>query len=338
MVRAIFFRRVASALILLPLSVLLGTPVAGASVVPATPEISWQTAGQLTLPFEYFKQHIFVSVSLNGKPGFVFMLDSGANQNVLNLRVARELGIHPGNVHPQRDVGFGDGSIYTASQQNVYADIDSVQVAHAMSVMDLNLFEQHFQHPTDGILGVPFFRRFVVRLDFEKKTLTLFPADHFVYRGSGVRVHLRDRRRFIVMPVVIGSSRYGRHPANVIVDTGSNVTLMLYERNAHGLELDSSLLHANAGKAYGLNGYYQVAYGSIHSLQIGNAEARHVAVDYFEPNADMHPERNGVGAIGNGILQSFSVVVFDLPHRQMILEMKNTLMEQGVVRTETTDP
>ena len=42
----------------------------------------------MTVPFEYFRRHIYVTVSLQGKLGFIFMLDSGANRDILNLRTS----------------------------------------------------------------------------------------------------------------------------------------------------------------------------------------------------------------------------------------------------------
>ncbi len=337
MIGAIFRCLIVFALCLLPQTA-FGRSAMDVSAPDSAPGISWQTHGQLTFPFEYFKQHIYISVTLDGKPGYIFMLDSGANRNVLNLRTARKLGIQSGKLRQERNVGFGDGPIYTASRQYVDAEMDSIPIASEMSVMDLNQFELHFSHPTDGILGFPFLQRFVVKLDFQRKLLSMFPARQYVYRGLGVRVHLESRKGFVVIPVIIGSSRYVNHQAKVIVDTGSNVTLMLYEHYVHELNLESSLMHARAGKAYGLNGYYAVDLGSIHSLQIGDAEAHNVPVDYMQPGEEIHPGRDNVGSIGNGILQSFQAVIFDVPHRQIILEVKPPQLEPGDVRTETNGP
>jgi predicted aspartyl protease len=309
----------------------------GNQATAATPAISWHTAGEIVLPFEYFRQHIYVTASINGKPGFIFMLDSGANRNILNLRSALQLGIKP-RMAQEKDIGFGEGRTYVGPEESVDVAIGSILVAHGMSVMDLNKFEQHFHHPTDGLLGYPFFRQFVVKIDFQRKLLTLLSANAFSYHGLGIKIPLRPSKNFAVMPVTVGSAKYTHHPINVVVDTGSNVTLALYERFVHSLDLASSLSHAQSGEAYGLNGYYPVALGTIDSFQIGSAETHNLAVNYMRNDDQVGSERNIPGAIGNGILQSFQVVIFDVPHRRMIFELKPPPWQPGVERTETIEP
>jgi hypothetical protein len=336
MVEGILLKFLASTLCLLPQRAFPGTSAKGNSATPA-PAISWHTAGEITLPFEYFRQHIYVTLSINGKPGFIFMLDSGANRNILNLRSARQLGIKP-RMAQEKDIGFGDGRIYVGPEESVNAEMGSLSVASTMSVMDLNRFEQHFHHPTDGLLGYPFFRQFVVKVDFQRKLLTLSPANQFSYRGLGIKIPLRPSKDFAVMPVIVGSGKYSRHEINVVADTGSNVTLMLYEHFIHPLDLDSSLSHAQPGEAYGLNGYYAVARGSVDLLQIGTAETRNLATDYMRNDEEVGPTRDIPGAIGNGILQSFQVVIFDVPHRRIIFELKPPPWQPGLERTETAEP
>ena len=93
-----------------------------------------------------------------------------------------------------------------------------------------------------------------------------------------------------------------------------------------------------AAKAYGLNGYFDVDLGSIHSLQIGTAKARNVPVDYFEPDKEIHLARNITGGIGNGILHSFLAVIFDVPHRRVIFELERPPLHSGTTRTVVIEP
>lgn len=336
MMRGIFLTLTAALFLLpRPAAAWLAKPT---STSAAFLSISAHPTGEVTVPFEYFKQHIYVTVTLQGRPGFIFMLDSGASKNILNLRTSQQLGMKPGSMRPEGHIGFGYERIYVAPEENLNAELDNIRVAHAMSVMDLNKFERHFSHPTDGMLGEPFFRHFVVKLDFEKKLLSILPADTYSYRGLGTKIPLRTDRDFIVIPVTVGSSRYKNHVVDVGVDTGSNVTLVVYEKFVRGLDLQSSLLHAVPGQAFGLNGYYPVKHGIVDSLQIGNAGTRNLTVDYLDQSEDIGPEQNIPGAIGNGILQSFQTVIFDLPHHRMIFEVKPPPWQPGVTRMTTVEP
>jgi hypothetical protein len=313
-------------------------PAQKARTTQASAGRSFLTSGHIAIPFEYFKHHIYISVQVNGLAGLSFMVDSGADQNVLGLRAARKLGLQTGRLRQEQKVGFGDGLIYTAPRARLDARVDSIQVARSMAVIDLTRFERHFSHTTDGMLGGPFFERFVVKFDFSNHIMTLFPAVEYSYRGLGIRTRLSGtRKNFILLPVAVGSPRGLRHPIQAIVDTGSNATLMLYESFAHALQLDGSLAHAQPAKAYGLDGYYSIKRGTVPWLAIGSAETRDLPVDYI-PSGGVHPIKRSAGAIGTGILQGFQNVIFDVPHRQMIFEVKRPPLAPGVVRTETAGP
>jgi Aspartyl protease len=287
----------------------------------------------ITLPFEYFRQHIYVTVSLQGKPGFIFMLDSGANRNILNLRTSKLLGMQPLKLQQENNVGFGAAPVYIAPEERINATIDSIQVAKAMAVIDLSRLEQHFGHPTDGMLGYPFFRRFVVKLDFQRKQLSLWPAHRYSYRGPGVRVALKPSGDFPILPITLGSRGSDRHHVDVAVDTGSDATMMLYEQFVRQFDLEESRRQSTDAMAFGLNGYYPVALGSIDFFLIGDAEAHNVAVDYLAENETEAAEQKLPGAIGNGILQNFRAVIFDVPQGRMFLELKPPPMTPGTTRT-----
>lgn len=307
------------------------------STPTAPPAISWQLTGQIVLPFDYFQQHIYVPVVLNGKPGFFFMLDTGANRNILNLRTSRQIGIKPHGMTVENKIGFGSGSIYVAPEEHVGVAIGAVPVASVLSVMDLSRVEQHFGHSADGMLGTPFLRHFVVQLDFQHKLLTLLPAEHYRYRGLGFQVRLKPNKDFVVIPVTVGSSKYAHIPVDVLVDSGSNMTLLLYRPYVKALKLQGDLDRAQPGRGFGLNGYYPIAAGFIDSLRIGGAETDNLPVDFLEKEEQLPSTRNIPGAIGNGILHSFRTVIFDVPHQRMIFEVPPPPWQPGVERIETPE-
>jgi hypothetical protein len=300
-------------------------------------DASKHSSGEVTVPFEYFKQHIYVPVSLQGKPGFTFMLDSGASKNVLNLRTARKLGIHPGDMEPEKDVGFGYERIYVAPEENVGVELGDLPAAHTMSVMDLNKFETHFSHSTDGMLGYPFFLHYVVRVDFQTKLVSIYSAD-YVYHGLGMKVPIVSGKGYLVVPVTLASEQHKPHAVDVIVDTGSNVSLLLYENFLRTLDLEKSLRQSVPAEAFGLSGYYQIQRGVVDSLQIGDAETHNPAVDYLQKNEDLSSNRTVPGAIGNGVLQGFRAVIFDAPHHRIIFELPNAPLATTVVMKETMAP
>ena len=126
----------------------------------------------------------------------------------------------------------------------------------------------------------------------------------------------------MITPITLGSDRLVRYHVDMAVDTGSDATMMLYDQYVRQLELVDSRQHSVSGLAFGLNGFYPVALGSINSFYIGDAETHNVAVDYLAENETAAAGQTLPGAIGNGILQNFRAVIFDVPQGRMILELK----------------
>ncbi len=312
-------------------------PAESAQKLPMAPTQSAPrqgTAADITVPFEYFKRHIYIRVSVDGTPGLLFMLDSGANENILNLRTARQLGMGPEKIARESNVGFATGRVSVGGVKGVRAKIDTTDVADHMTVMDLTPFEQRFGHPTDGMLGSPFLRRFTVKVDFDKKMVTLFPADRFAYHGSGESVRLIGKGSSIVIPVMLSGSEYDSHGAEMEVDTGSNATLSVYRHCVHRLHLEQSILQARLGLAYGVNGDFSSTQGMMESLGIGHAETYSLPVDYFEPAEAIQPKCEVAGSMGNGVLQSFKAVIFDVSHDRIIFEANTHPVQLGAIRNE----
>lgn len=331
MLRTILAIVSASILWFLPPNLQATSAAESPGIVQTSPAISKGIA----VPFEYFRRHIYITVSLQGKPGFIFMLDSGANRNILNLRTSKQLGIRPHSLRQEKNIGFGDAPVYIAPEEDVDAAIGSVPVASSMAVIDLGRFEQHFGHPADGMLGYPFFRRFVVKLDYQRKLLSIFPPDRYVYRGAGIKIALKPSKDFVIMPAAVGGGRLPSHGINAAVDTGTDATMMLYDRYVPSLGLEESRLRAVAAFALGLNGYYPIALGTIDSFAIGDEETHNLPVDYLTEDKKAASERNFAGAIGNGILQNFRAVIFDVPHERIIFEVKPPPVIPGTVHTLT---
>ena len=132
------------------------------------PLIVAQHFAPVTVPFDYYNRHIFITVTLNGTPGMVFLLDSGTNSNILSMNTAMTMGLQPVSIQQQKGLGLGSGKVHVAAAKDIDARIGEIQVANVMAVIDLKDLEHRFGHRIDGILGFPFLQNFVVELDFDK--------------------------------------------------------------------------------------------------------------------------------------------------------------------------
>lgn len=283
----------------------------------------------VVVPFEYYNRHIFVTLTLDGHPGMVFLLDSGTNKNILNLRTSEELGLKPVSVRQAKGLGLGSGKVKIAAAKDIDAKIGNIQVANIMAVVDLRGLETHFGHREDGILGFPFLQRFVVVLDFTKDEMTLLPSKRYSYRGSGDMLYLSHRSKSATIPIVLNAEGRGEHRANVEIDTGSDVTLLLYSHYVRGAHLEEAFLSQPMREAYGLGGYFPMQVGLVQSMSMGHTQASHLYIFRMERDHPNTLEKDCVGMIGTSFLQQFQKIVFDIPGNRIILELRPVTQESA---------
>lgn len=284
------------------------------------PLVPAQHFAPVTVPFDYFNRHIFVTITLNSTPGMVFLLDSGTNSNILSMTTAATMGLQPVSVQQRKGLGLGSGKVYVAAAKDIDARIGNVEIANLMEVIDLKDLEHRFGHRIDGILGFPFLQHFVVELDFKRDLLTLMPSKRYLYRGAGDTLYLTSRSKATSIPVMVTSVGHRERRIKVEVDTGSDVTLLLYPQFVHGAHLEGIFPSNSKQQAYGLGGYFSMQYGTLNTLLMGRTEATNLTI--FKLLTDPVVARTGfAGVIGTSLLDQFGKVVFDVPRGHIILEL-----------------
>ncbi|MFO0841189.1 MAG: aspartyl protease family protein [Gemmataceae bacterium] len=135
-------------------------------------------AKPVTVPFELLKSgHMAVQVRVNGKGPYLLVFDTGAPISLLTTRLAKEAKLLSG-----KNSSFmpGFGTIGEAKIKSLEVGSQKVEDVGAI-VMDHPTVEalgRALGKKLDGIVGFPFFARFKLTLDYEKKTMTLVPTGY----------------------------------------------------------------------------------------------------------------------------------------------------------------
>jgi hypothetical protein len=125
-----------------------------------------------TVPFELLKtQHMAIKIMLNGKGPYRVIFDTGAPTNLLNNKVAKEAGITTKkplfSIFPVGDLKIKTLQIGDLKVENV----GTVVFDHPT----VTLIDKHFG-PIEGLIGFPFFARFKMTIDYQKKEMTFVPG------------------------------------------------------------------------------------------------------------------------------------------------------------------
>ncbi len=279
-------------------------PLAEVSFSPpeAVQEVGFP-AGQsaVEVPFEVFSGHLFVQVFLDGRGPFRMLLDAGG-ANVLTPQTAGAiLGLDKPATATVNVGTTSIGGVELTSQKYVVANIDP--------------FFRRVEGLDDvaGILGLEWFVRMPVRLDFARARLTLYDAPQFK-SGAGVKVPVARRGR---LPQVQGS--LDGVEGLFEIDTGSRGSLTLAPAFAASHDVAKKLGAKNVVvTGAGVSGPVRALIARAKMLKLGTVEVPNPIVAI--PRIDGEAAKIDIaGNVGHALMRQFAIT-FDLPNDALYFE------------------
>jgi predicted aspartyl protease len=282
--------------------------------VPPAPKADFAfTRGktETVLPFRFANNHIYVDAKLNGRT-FALLVDTGAS-NVITPTAARALKLR----------SVGDGQVKGAGELTASASFTRVR---SVLVGDVRLNDQLFAVvpleklgdvegvPFHGILGYELFKRFVVRVDYPTRTLTLSDAAQGSIANTGVAIPFVFNG---TVPEVAGS--IDGVAASFDIDTGSRASVGLnspfVQRHALRARFKPSV---EAVTGWGLGGATRGTVARVRDLRLGSVAIKDVVVDMSLQRQGVLSHAAPAGSIGSGLLKRF-VVTFDYQRQRLYL-------------------
>jgi len=255
-----------------------------------------------TIPFEPYRNLIFVPVRVNGSRPLAFVLDSGSGNGMIDRARAKELGLklEAGG----QGIGLGEGTFDYDLAKDVSLAFGGMEVrVAALKVVDIAHMHRVFGQRVDGTLGYPVFSRFVVAVDNDKHTLTFFSPRSFAYSGRGEKIPLMIEHN---VPYVRARLKlFGHAPVErkYLIDTGSASTTM-----ADDLLATTSSRKLGVITGVGLGTESRGFAARVEKLQLGR-----FSIENAFGRTGKWP------LIGGGILSRFNMV-FDYSRRLLVLE------------------
>lgn len=174
----------------------------------------------LRVPMDLFGGRIpFITIAVNGGRPLHVILDTGANDDILNARVVSELHLHVRD--PQR-VDQPGGAVEMGK-------VDPSEVALGGHLLDsiafvsvpLDGLQPFLGRPLDGILGYGFLARFVVELDYDRREVSFFEPATYVAPRNATRLPLTFRGKSPLVSVKLARPDGSLLTTWLELDTGS---------------------------------------------------------------------------------------------------------------------
>jgi predicted aspartyl protease len=229
-----------------------------------------------------------------------FLLDSGASVSVINLQTAKRLGLALGKRVSVQGVGADAVGFWP---QNWQATAGEVLLPSQCLAVDLSALSGSCECDVDGLIGMDFFRRRIVQIDYVADKIRLLTAAPEV--GNGDSLPLVVKRSSMRVPAKVN----GRAPQWVRLDTGC----------ASGLQLV-----ADSAGVEGQETRVAVALSKV-SVETTRSRVQLGTECFGDVGTDIHRKplfAGEAGLLGNGLLSRFGSVTVDGKTRRLILERR----------------
>ncbi len=272
-------------------------------------------AAAIDVPFEVRDGHLFVTVMLNGKGPFRMLFDADRG-NILSPKAMAALGVQPqGN--------FGTAGAGENQQEIGIARIDRLDLGDVgidgmlFAAIDVNRLMARVEGVDDvsGIVGFELFKRFPVRLDYQRARATFYDPSRFTYSGDGVRVPVKLREHVAEVEGSVDGAK-----GVFAIDSSSRGSLTL---TAPFVEKNGFVKRYGATQSFvsgaGADGYVHSLLARASSLRLGTVEIARPVVALSTKTVTPAATGDVAGSVGYGILRQFNIT-FDYANGALYFE------------------
>lgn len=267
---------------------------------------------QVKIPFEFVNNFIVIELSFNKVLPLKFIFDTGAENTLFTKREFIEVfGLKLGRKFTV--IGSDLQSTLNAYLvQNISLSTEFAEAPHQDVLVleeDYIDFEKHIGMIIHGIAGADLFKRYVVKIDYQKQELVLFrKLPKFSSTYDKVNLSIEKSKLYTYAPLSVNGQ--GSLDAKLLIDTGADLGLLVNTKSDSTLNLPIDRLPSKLGQ--GLGGFVEGYIGRVRSIQLGPYELQNIIGNfqddvYSKSDSLNILSRNGI--IGNHILERFTLLI-----------------------------
>ncbi|HEV8514127.1 MAG TPA: aspartyl protease family protein [Cyclobacteriaceae bacterium] len=291
-------------------------------------------ATKAEIPIEIHNNLVIVPVILNNQLPLKFIVDTGVRTTILTEKIYSDILrlAYSKKFTISAPGGLNTVNAYIAN--NVTIDMPGVHGrGHAMLVLENDFLELRSSLGSEvhGILGYELFSRFVIKIDYEAKLMTLMQPQKFKPSRKYTRlpITVEDTKPYYVAELKVNDT--ASMSAKLMIDTGASHGLFLDTESNDKLNVPPKNISCTIGK--GLGGLISGRLARIRSLRIGRYTISNMIASFPDPNSYFDTLRTGRlvyrnGSIGGEVLSRFQVV-FDFPREKIYLKPNHSFRKNS---------
>lgn len=287
---------------------------------------------RVDIPIEIHNNLVVVPVLLNGALPLKFIVDTGVRTailtektytDILNLSYSRKYSV----------AGPGGINIIEAYVTNgVDLQLPGVDGhGHALLVLGEDYLELRNYLGTDvhGVLGYELFSRFIVKINYKEKIMTLMIPEklRLSRKYKTIPLSIEDTKPYITADIKQSNGEKKR--LKLLVDSGASHSMLLDPASDSTLDVPANAVSCTVGR--GLGGEIRGKSGRLKELSLGSYTLEDVLVNYPDPNSYVDTLKLGQtfrnGTLGGEILSRFTVI-YNFSREELYLK-KNGDFKKG---------
>ncbi len=314
-----------------PAIFLLVTWLATAGLNAQSDFMPFRDVKKVEIPFKYENHLMLVEVVYNRIFPLTFIFDTGAEHTILAKRNVHDLFGEPYDREFKLRGSDLKTELIAYLARNVHFQVaDLVLPSHSLLVLaeDYFRFEEVAGVKVHGILGADVFRGMVVKINYEKKLITLLNSNNYQPPGKGWQSLPLDVYRS--KPYFFAKLRIQSDSlidVKLLLDTGAALSLLLNTNTDSSLAAPKNALKGNIG--IGLGGFLEGYLGRVKQFQMGEDNLSEVITNFQElgEGIDSALLNGRHGIVGNQILHRYHLTI-DYARERMYLQANRFFREE----------
>ncbi|MDN4166802.1 aspartyl protease family protein [Cytophagales bacterium LB-30] len=275
---------------------------------------------KLDIPFEIYNNLIIVDVVLNKVIPLKFIVDTGVKTSILADRIYLDI-LHVDYDRSITLVGAAGGiGVEALIANNVSLEMPGL-TCHGLSIFvmteDYLRLGNSLGISVHGILGSELFNRFVVKVNYATRTLTLYEPSAFKRNPRGYEVYdllIEESKPYIRASIVQGDT--STFDGKFLIDTGASHSAMLHVGSNEKIYVPEPNISALLGR--GLSGDIYGKVGRISSISLGKFNFNSVLTSFPDSSSyqGIIGETKRQGTIGGNLMNRLHLI-FDYSQKKL---------------------
>jgi hypothetical protein len=285
---------------------------------------------KVTVPLILINNLVFIPIKVNGVV-LNFLLDTGVEEIILfSLEDNPSVSFYHSEKIMLRGLGSNEATEGLKTTNNIL-EIDGIkaqqQLVYVILDSSFNLSSQ-IGIPVNGIIGYPFFRENLVRIDYASKRLIVYKNNAANQKKINknfdqVIISIEKNKPYINATIEIDDSKV---PVKLLIDNGNSDSVWLFQNLNNEIKVPSKFFEDFLGK--GFSGDIEGKRAMVTSFTLDKFNFKFPIVAFPDSSSvkSVRMVKNRAGSVGGDILKRFSVV-FDYKNEKLYMKKNSRFGE-----------